>query len=303
MPNAQYGYKERELISLKCSIEKLAFKNGFLNLSYEQNFKSNVKNVGIGVRYDFSFARVGVSARQSNNTLQLMQSARGSLIIDGKTNYVGTTNLTSVGRSGITILPYLDINGNERRDAGEPKVPGLKVRVRNGRITYSQQDTLIRIFDLEPYINYLIDLSHNSFEDISWQVRNKTLNIVADPNQLKIIEIPVAVMGEASGSTSFENENGRKGLEGVKVCFYRDSTLVAYVFTDQDGSFNYLGLSPGSYTTHPDPEQLKNLSLTVWPSSLSFEILDGRKGTIAEDLTFTLRPGNPQNKEVQENKE
>jgi hypothetical protein len=299
-PNAQYGYKEKKLISVKCMVEKLVFKNGFLNINYEQNFKSNIKNVGIGLRYDFSFARIGVSARQSNNTIQLVQSARGSLIIDPKTNYVGTTNRTSVGRAGITILPYLDINGNERRDEGEPKVQGLEARMRNGRVTYSERDTLIRIFDLEPYINYLIDLSHNSFEEISWQVRNKTLSVVADPNQLKTIEIPVAVMGEVSGNVSLENENGHKGLERVKVCFYKnDTTLVATTFTEQDGTFNFLGLGPGSYTARPDAEQLKKLNMTVWPAIISFHIAGSKEGITVGDLAFTLRSANNQNRAVQ----
>lgn len=300
-PNAQYGYKEKKLISVKCSVEKLIFRNGFLNLNYEQNFKSNIRNVGVGLRYDFSFARIGTSARHSNNTVQLVQSARGSLIFDGKTNYVGATNCNAVGRAGIVISAYLDINGNEHRDEGEPKVEGLEARVRNGRTTYSQRDTLIRIFDLEPYISYYIDLTHNSFEDISWQVRNKTLSVVADPNQLKVIEIPVAVMGEASGSITLENENGRKGLERVKICFYKnDTTLVACSLTEQDGTFNFLGLGQGIYTARLDAEQLKKLNLTVWPALLSFNISGSKEGTTVEDLAFTLRPANNQNKEMQE---
>lgn len=299
-PNAQYGYKEKKLISVRCTVEKLVFKNGFLNLNYEQNFKSNIKNVGIGLRYDFSFARVGVSARQYNKTVQFVQSARGSLIIDPKTNYVGATNRTSVGRAGITILPYLDINGNERRDEGEPKVEGLQAQVRNGRTTYDLHDTLIRIFDLEPYINYHIDLTNNSFEDISWQVRNKTLSVVADPNQLKIIEVPVAVMGEASGTVSLEDKDGHKGLERIKVCFYKnDTTLVASTFTEQDGTFYFLGLGPGFYTARPDAEQLRKLNMTVWPAILSFNISGSKEGITVEDLAFTLRPANNQNKEMQ----
>lgn len=300
-PNAQYGYKEKKLISVKCIVEKLVFKNGFLNINYEQNFKSNIKNVGIGLRYDFSFARIGVSARQSNNTVQLVQSARGSLIVDAKTNYAGATNRTSVGRAGITILAYLDINGNEHRDEGEPKVQGLEAKVSNGRIVYNERDTLIRILDLEPYVNYLIDLSYNSFDEISWQIRNKTLSVVTDPNQLKLIEIPVAVMGEVSGSISLENKNGHKGLERVKVCFYKnDTTLIAFAFTEQDGTFNFLGLAPGSYIARPDIEQLKRMNMTALPAFLSFYISGGREGTTVENLAFTLRSASNQNKEMQE---
>jgi hypothetical protein len=300
-PTAQYGYKEKELISVKCTLDKLIFKKAFLNINYEQNFKSKLTNIGIGLRYDFSFARVGVSARQCNKVMQLVQSARGSLIYDGKTNYVKAVDRNNVGRAGITLLPYLDINGNERRDAGEPKVQGLEAGIRTGRVAHDKHDTLIRIFDLEPYTNCFIDLTNNHFEDISWQVRNKHLSVVADPNQVKLIEVPVAVMSEASGNVVLENANGHKGMDRIKIDFYKnDSTLVASTFTDQDGTFSFLGLKSGSYTARPDVNQLNKLNMTALPAFISINVSGGREGTLIENLSFILSAEKSRQKDVRE---
>lgn len=290
LPQAQYAYKQKELISVKCGLEKMVFRKGFLNLTYEQNFKSRINSVGAGFRYDLSFARVGVSARQVNNDHVFVQSARGSVIRDGKTGYIGANNRSNVGRSGIAVLAYLDMNGNGRRDADEPKVPGLRVQVSGGRLEYSERDTLTRIFDLEPYAAYLLEFSQGGFEQVGWQLRHKSMNIVADPNQVKLIEVPVAVLAEVSGKVYLRGDNGsRKGQGRIKVCFYRpDHTLVGCTTTEPDGYFSFLGLTPGNYIVCPDATQMNLLKLTAVPASVPVTIRNNRDGDIVEGLELVL---------------
>jgi hypothetical protein len=300
-PSAQYGYKEKEFISIKCILDKRVFKKVFLNINYEQNFKSSITNLGIGLRYDFSFARVGMSARQCNKVVQLVQSARGSLIYDRSTDYLSATNRNNVGRSGVTLLPYLDINGNERLDVGEPKVKGLEAEIRTGRLVYDEHDTLIRIFDLEPYTNHPIYLTKNGFENIGWQIRNKVVSIIADPNQLKLIEIPVAVLNEAYGSVQLEDPSGKKAQEGIKICLYRDDdSLVAFTLTEQDGTFNFQGLKAGFYTARLDPAQLKKLNMTATPFFMQVNIPESYDGMQIEHLSFNLRPTEAPHKEIEQ---
>lgn len=293
LPQAQYAWNQKELISVKCGLEKMVFRKGFVNLTYEQNFKSRINSVGAGFRYDLSFARVGVSARKVNNDYVLVQSARGSLVRDGKTGYLGANNRSNVGRSGIAILAFLDMNCNGRRDAGEPKVPGLRVQVSGGRIEYSERDTLSRIFDLEPYTAYFVELSQSSFEQVSWQLRHKTMNIMADPNQVKLIEVPVAVMGEASGRVYLQGANGsRKGQGRIKVCFYRpDNTTAGCTITEADGYFSFLGLAPGKYIVRPDAAQMSQLKMNVVPEAIPVTIGSSRDGDVVDGLVLVLEVG------------
>ncbi|MBE0666972.1 MAG: hypothetical protein IH593_04785, partial [Bacteroidales bacterium] len=127
MPQAQYGYTRNQLLSAKLGVEKHLFVHGFMNLSLERNFRSNLTIGEIGFRYDFSFAQIGLSVRQANDRTTLVQYARGSLINDSRTKYLHADNRNNVGKGGITIIPFIDINANGKRDYDEQKLPGLNL--------------------------------------------------------------------------------------------------------------------------------------------------------------------------------
>lgn len=291
-PQAQYSYTDKQFISVRTEVEKFIFSRGYLNVSYEQNFRNKTYSVGAGLRYDLPFARVGVSSRKYNDLFSVTTSASGSVTFDPKTAHVAFSNKPGLGRAGITLLPFLDINGNGRRDAGEPRVAGLKVRINSGRVEYSQKDTVIRLSDLEPYNSYFIDLSQNSFEHIGWQVRYPTMNVAVDPNHFKLIEVPVQVMAEASGQVLMRSENGTVGQGRINVCFYRaDGTKAGCTTTESDGYYSYMGLLPGEYTVSPDELQLKKLNLSSTPASSKINVQPSLDGALIEVGDFKISSG------------
>ena len=240
-PQAQFDYNNEKFISAKCGMEKRLFKNGFMNLSYERNFKSDFSNIELGFRYDLPFAQTGFSARRGNGSTTLVQSASGSLMMDAKTDYVGASSRVSAGKGGLVLLPYLDLNCNGQREPGEPKAYGLNVHLNGGRIETSEKDTSIRVFDLEAYTNYLVTLDGTNFDNIAWQMQVKTIRVSINPNLFKVVEIPVAVVGEAAGTIYLEEGGRLKGQGRVIVNFYRkDSSLAAsqpcFVTLTKEGS-------------------------------------------------------------------
>ena len=284
-PQAQYGYNAKELISARTTIEKPLFKRAYLNLSYEYNFLINRHNIAIGFRYDLSFAQTGFSIRNTNDQTTMVESARGSLLYDRKSRYLGTTNRTNVGKGGIILLPFLDINGNGKRDKGEPNVDGLKFRFNGGTIIRNDKDTTIRIMDLVPYTSYFLELDKNSFDNIAWQMHNLSMKVNIDANQFKNIEIPVAVMSEGSGTVY----NELKGQGRILVQFYRnESEIVSRTMSESDGYYSYLGLKPGKYTARIDPEQLKKLKMVSVPEKRVLNIPPSRDGTIIDGLDFKI---------------
>lgn len=290
IPQVQYEYTQNSFVSMKFELEKRIFKHGVLNVSYEQNFSYNIRNIMVGFRYDFSFAQTGISAMSANNTINMTQSARGSLMFDEKTKYVGANNRTSVGRGGIVIAPYLDLNYNGRREKNEPRAFGLNLLSNNGLIEQKKQDTTIRILDLEPYTNYYIELDRNSFDNIAWKIQKPIISVTIEPNQFKLIEVPITIAGEASGFVYLDGINDQKGQGRIIVCFYNsNSTLVARTLTEEDGYFSYLGLPPGSYVAQVDTAQLHKLNLVVTPDSIDFNISQSLEGDIADGIKFILR--------------
>jgi len=111
------------------------------------------------------------------------------------------------------------------------------------------------------------------------------MKVNIDANQFKTIEVPVSVMGEASGTVY----TGPRGQGRILVCFYRnDSTLAARTLTESDGYYSYLGLKPGKYIARIDPEQLKKIKMTSSPELIPVDINPNRDGDIVEGLDFKL---------------
>ncbi len=290
MPQAQYGYTENKLFSAKARLEKHVLKNGYLNFSYEQNFSNNLKLAEAGFRYDFTFAQAGATVRRYNNKTSFIEYARGSLIRDKKTKYLGTDNRPNVGRGGISVIPFLDLNANGKKDPGEPKATGLNLHTNGGRIVKNDRDTTIRILGLEPYTSCFIDLDPNSFDNISWRLTKETYNVAVDPDILKSIEIPVIIAGEATGHVLLESEGQKKGQGRIVINFY-DSSLkpAGKTITEDDGYFSFFGLTSGKYIVRIDTSQLRKLNLTSDPEIVKFTLAYGIDGDVADGLDFVLK--------------
>ncbi len=291
IPQVQYGYTDKKLYSAKVVIEKHLLDHGFLNLTYEQNFSNNIRLAELGFRYDFSFAQAGASLRQENKTISLAQYARGSLINDRKTKYLGKDNRTNVGRGGIAVVAFLDLNRNGKRDPGEPKAYGLKLHASSGRVEKSDRDTTIRILGLEPYTSCFIELDASSFENVAWRMPFLTCSIAVDPNIVKLVEIPVRVEGEADGTITLDSHGEKKGLGRIIVKFLTSNMKPAgKTLTEDGGYFSYMGLAPGNYIVAVDTGQLRKLGMTSDPESRQFKIKGSLSGDVVEGLDFILRP-------------
>jgi hypothetical protein len=287
----QYEYVEHKIVGVKSALEKRVFKNGYLNISYERNFNSNLTNTDVGLRYDFSFAQASASARKSNDAITYLQSVSGSLIYDGPAKLVEFKNFSSVSTGAVVLIPYLDLNGNGKRDTGEPKVLGLKIHVNGGRIEQSVKDSTIRITNLEAYANYLIELDSASFDIVAWRLRKKNYGVAIDPNSVKRIEVPVLVLGQVSGQVILKNNEGEKGIGRILINLYNDkSKLVAHTVSETDGYFTYMGLLPGTYSARIDVAQLSKLELISSPLVLPFTLARNIEGSIVDGLTFVIKP-------------
>jgi len=289
IPQTQYNYSQGKFISARFAVEKYLFKNGFFSLSYENNFISSSQMAQFGFRYDLPYAQTGFTVRQSDNETTLMEVARGSLIADAKTKYFGTNNRVSVGKGALVFSPFLDLNCNDRRDPGEPKEYDLNIRITGGRPFQDDRDSTIRVLDLEPYTAYYVELDQNSFDNVAWKLRKKTMSVIVDPNQFKLIDVPIAVVGEVSGTVSKKSRGDLAGIGRIVVNFFNlESKPVAKTLTEQDGYFSYLGLAPGKYYAQVDTMQLRRVHMVSEPDTLHFSIKPGRDGDIVEGMDFTL---------------
>jgi SPOR domain len=286
----EYGYDQKRLSIVKFEIDKPIFKKAYINLSFENNFRSKIYETAISFRYDFSFAQTSFSARVNKNRESVIsESASGSFYFDSKYNYLGTSNRNCVDKGGIVLIPFLDLNLNNKYDKGEPKVKSLKLSANAGRLQYDNKDTVIRITDLEPYTHYIIELNRNSLDNIAWQLKNASLSIAVDPNIIKVVEIPITVTGEVSGMVYSKSENGKSGLGRINIQFARNNgTIAGTTLSESDGYFSYLGLNPGKYNAKVDSVQMRNIEMISQPNEIPFSIKANMDGDFLDGLEFTL---------------
>jgi|GEM_PF-78849 len=289
-PQVRFDYKLNEITLVKYSLEKRFVKYGVLDASYQNNRLTNSPIYQIGFRYDFPYARIGISALQSNNINSLSEFASGSLIYQPQINYVDINVNTNVGRGGLIFIPFLDINNNGKKDANEPKVSGINVMVSGGGIQKSRKDTTIVISGLEPYTNYFVEADANGVENMAWRIKKPKMNIAIEPNKLKLIEIPISILGEVSGTVFIKKKNKETGLGRILVGFYdQDSVLINKTLTEPDGYFSFLGLFPGSYYAKIDSGQLNKLQMISIPSILPYRIKSNIDGDVVDDLKFIIQ--------------
>jgi hypothetical protein len=291
IPQAQFEFTKTRLGSTKLDIEKKFMKSGTIKVSWEHNYLVNIRNVQFSIRYDFPYAQTSFNSMVGDISTNFTETARGSLMYDHHSKWVGTGNLVSVGKGGIVVVSFLDLNYNGKRDFGEPKTGGLNVKVTGGRIEECERDSCLRIFDLEPYATYFLEIDPNSYDNVSWQIRNPVISVIADPNSFKLVEVPVVVESEISGMVFKQTGHTLEGQGGIWIRVFRNDTIPVHrLLTETDGYFNYMGLTPGNYTVRPDKNQLEKLNLESKPDSIRFTIGSMLEGDYIGGIEFILSP-------------
>jgi hypothetical protein len=285
----QYDINDNQINSIKLDIEKRILKTGFITLSYEENIPGNARNLQFGVCFDLSFAQSGFNIVTGNKTTTLHEALKGSLQYNSQINKAIVSNRSGVGRGSMILLPFLDLNRNNKYDKYEPKIPVLDVKVASGRLTRNDKDSTIIISELEPYTDCFIEINGNNIDNIAWKLKFNSLNVEVMPNQLRLIEIPVHVMGEVSGMVMLKSQNSNTGIGRIKVNIYNlQNNLVKQILTEYDGYFSFIGLAPGTYHIMPDNKQLKKLNMVLNSSESKIEISNTIEGDFVGGLEFII---------------
>lgn len=288
-PQIQYDFSNKNLIYTKLEIENNFSRKCNLSLIWENNIRSQFNSIELTFRYDLSFSQVSFNTRISKNYIMTGENARGSIALGSGNNKVIPTSRTQVGRAGLTIVPFLDINNNNHRDKNEPITPGLNIRINGGSILPNSKDSIIRIMDLEPFASYMLEFSDTQFDNIAWQLQNKTISVLMDPNQFKLLEIPIKIMGEINGIIYIKTGSNLKAQGRIQINIFNTAgKQVAKTQSESDGYFNYIGLAPGKYYAEIDSMQLSRLNAVSTPVRFDFEILASENGDIIDNIEFTI---------------
>lgn len=283
--SAQYNYVFNRLISLRAEIDRKLFANGFASLKFENNLLSNSRSLNVSFRYELPFMMANASASYSNKKLSFSEGANGSFAFNSGGKYVHVSNRGAVGRSGVSIAPFIDVNFNGVRDGHEPISKGLRVRSTGGRVLDVEADSIIRIIEMEPFVDYGLILDESGFDNVSLKASRNNMRITSDPNQFKKINLPIYPMAEISGLVVDENDNGI-GRILIRIVD-ENGHEVTNLLTESDGYFNYIGLKPGDYSVFVDSVQLKILKYNAEPAFAT--VLESIEGDVIDVGTIQLK--------------
>jgi hypothetical protein len=288
-PSARYNLCENSFMSYKAAVEK-SIPRGNISVTYERNVLAKNNFVSLNFKYDLAFARANINATHSDNKFTVSESAQGSLAFGSGNKYISGNNNASVGKGGISLFPFLDLNQNGIFDKNEHmvKLPALKVF--GGKAIFNPKDSVVRIADLNAFTNYIVEFADKDLENVAWRFKNKRYQVLIDPNQFKRVDIPIISVGEVSGMAYLNTDNTLKGIGRILVKFYKknSSNVVAETLSESDGFIYYLGLDPGEYVARIDSAQLSNLEFTPDPIQIAFSIRTTEEGDIISGINFVL---------------
>ncbi|MDT0676949.1 hypothetical protein [Autumnicola musiva] len=293
-PQLQYDFSRQQVNNAILEAERPVFQGGFVNMAYESNFISDAHIFEIGLRYTFNFAQTSLNSRIGNKNTSYVQSARGSFMLDDNTGHVIASHRTAISKAALTILPFLDYNRNGIKDPMEPGVPGMKLK-NPGMLSYNEDRTILRISELQPYIDILLEIDPTSLDNIAWKIPNPKIRVTTIPNQFTEIQVPVEIMGEVAGMVYLKQGSNIEGQGRIIInIFDEKGNRAARILSEGDGYFTYLGLKPGDYTAKIDTEQLEKLGYKASPEEKAFEIQVDEYGDIVDSLEFILEKSDTQ---------
>ena len=288
-PSVEFNISDNQLLRHRVEIEKRISKMYF-SASYEKNSVSKTDNFFLNFRYDLPFARAGFTSSYSNNRVNFSENAQGSIALGLGDGSVRPGYNSALGKGGILFYPFLDLNQNGKRDKGEQMVLLNNVKVNGGKAYVSKKDSIVRVSDLNSFINYNITFSDDDLDNVSWRFKYKTYQVLVDPNQYKRVDIPILSVGEISGMVYLNKESISKGQGRITIqVINKKGNKVAEMLSERDGYYSYLGLNPGEYTIRIDEKQLQKLGYQASPSTHNITIKAFVDGAIIDELDFTIQ--------------
>jgi hypothetical protein len=283
-----YNHTENNVNSIGINLQKSISKIN-INFSFDRDLQLKTSTYSLSAVYALPFSSFGFSSSYNKNNLSFSESAQGSMAFGTGDAPIKLGNNSAMGKGGVLLYPFLDLNENGKLDSGEKKVFLSSVKILGAKAVISKKDSIVRVFDLNAFVNYTAKFVDSDLNNIAWRFKHNTYKILVDPNQYKRVFIPVIPVGEIVGMVYLKKGKSLQGQARINIQIIDEKeNKVAEVLSEYDGYFTYLGLKPGKYTVRIDPEQLKNLNLIALPKAHQVTIKVLEYGDVIEDLDFTL---------------
>ncbi|MEX0889944.1 MAG: carboxypeptidase-like regulatory domain-containing protein, partial [Balneolaceae bacterium] len=207
---------------------------------------------------------------------------------------VKLNNRQQVGSAALAVRLFVDKNNSGSYDDGDELLPNNAIRIEraSGAIFYENGISYLNL--LQPYRQYNLSVNKSAFHNPLLVPVTERFSIVTDPNQYKIIDIPLYTSGVIEGKVLRLVDGTRLPLSGARL-FLRNidvesdfSDFEQELRTFSDGSFYSYEIPPGTYEIQIDPQQLELLNMEA--ETVEFTVESLAEGDYLENLDITLTP-------------
>jgi hypothetical protein len=281
------GYQPHQLSSLSLLTEVPLFGEGRLgvgsnyslathNLGYSVSLSRNVGAYAIGV--------TGQYAQPNNVSAGLsLSTSWGAALRQG----VWRANAQSLASHGTVLARvFLDSNQNGRMDPGEQAIEGAELSVNGARTARTEADGQAFLENLPSYQPLDLAIAVASLDDPSWVPSPPGVRVTPRPGKTMIVDFPVTVVSEISGTVSLRKQGKEYALGGVTIELLDEhEQVIQKVKTSFDGFYLIQGLPNGRYRLRLPTVQARKLDATV-PETLPVTISPDER--LQENVDFIL---------------
>jgi hypothetical protein len=281
----------RKASLFRCDLSACIFKTGRCRIGIERDMPGRCTTATMLLTFDFDCVHTASMVQIGSHETET-QTISGALVFNQAEGTVEMFGRPWDGTTGAEMRMFLDSNGNGRCDSNEVPVD-CSVGLGHAAAFQKKENGSVKLWELLPYERYDVDIWNAARENNLWVPKYTSFSFVADPNSLKIIDVPFVAVGLIEGKVAWRQREEDQPLTGVfaivrgKDCPYRQ---IVRIF--QDGSIYYIGIPPGRYSISIDPARLASEHLRAEPAEREFEIHAGAQGDEASGLDFVLHETN-----------
>jgi hypothetical protein len=192
------------------------------------------------------------------------------------------------GSGAVSGRAFLDANGNGLMDAGEKAIADAGFLL-NGAGQPARTDAAGEAFlpNISPNQGVDLALATSTLEDPFWKPASDGVRILPRPGKVAIVEFPVLVSGEITGTVYLRRDGKAREASGVELELVdQKGVVVRTVRTAFDGFYDITEIKPGGYTLSVTAEHV--VRLRVAAPSRGVKILPS--GTVLDGVDFFLAP-------------
>ncbi len=285
------GFKEMRL-----DFSKRFSREVWLQIFYDKSFITQNAIVGLQFVYYFPFALFRtVFATSGQSGIRTSETVSGSIGFSPEAGDFYFDYLSNrVGFGGIIVDPYVDINNNGIHDPGEEEITKARISASTMFGNQSLKYTDGGGFGLRhtlPYEEYVLSMDPVYLDNPLWIPKYSTVSVVSEPNQFRVVDLPIVLGGIVRGRVQLENG---AGVEGVTVSIIPETEEPGKEIFRKSGvsfstgEFEFIGVPPGRYKISIDERQLEILRLRTGQSVFMIDVVSKPEGDEISNIIFNL---------------